>query len=108
MSARHATLRLEFEGGIATPQELREGAPVLVGRSAACEVPLADTDVSREHAAVSLRDGQVFVEDLGSRNGTFVNDARVGGRPVTLHMAFGVDLEIHGFRRSRLEAVGAL
>ncbi len=32
-----------------------------------------EAKVSRRHARISLRDGQYFLEDLGSTNGTFVN-----------------------------------
>ena len=32
-----------------------------------------EAKVSRRHARVTLRDGQYFLEDLGSTNGTFVN-----------------------------------
>lgn len=43
-----------------------------------------DTAASRLHAQVSVQDGRVFVEDLGSTNGTWVNSHRVG-RKVELH-----------------------
>jgi pSer/pThr/pTyr-binding forkhead associated (FHA) protein len=39
--------------------------------------------ISRRHCLLSLRGGQVWVEDLGSRNGTRLNDeALVGPRPL--------------------------
>jgi hypothetical protein len=50
-----------------------------VGRAVGCGVALPDdTFVSTLHARVFRRDGSLFVEDLGSTNGTFIND-----RPVT-------------------------
>jgi pSer/pThr/pTyr-binding forkhead associated (FHA) protein len=54
-----------------------------VGRAAGCGVALEDVTVSQLHARVFRRDGQLWVEDLGSTNGTFVNRKRVGA-PVTL------------------------
>jgi len=36
-----------------------------------------DTFVSQVHARVFERDGRTWVEDLGSRNGTFVNGKRI-------------------------------
>lgn len=42
-----------------------------------CEVILDDPTVSAEHAVVQWENGQFVVYDLASRNGTFVNDARV-------------------------------
>ena len=48
-----------------------------VGRAAGCQVALEDNYVSQLHARVFTRDGGVWVEDLGSTNGTYVNDRRV-------------------------------
>ncbi len=48
-----------------------------IGRSDHCEVVVADSRVSREHAAIQRLDGEYYLIDLGSRNGSFVNDARV-------------------------------
>ena len=51
---------------------------VTLGRGGGCTVPLAfDTFVSQVHARAFDRDGALWVEDLGSRNGTFVNDQPV-------------------------------
>jgi pSer/pThr/pTyr-binding forkhead associated (FHA) protein len=49
-----------------------------IGR-AECEVELNDPDVSRRHALIRVVDGGLAVEDLGSTNGTFVNERRVTG-----------------------------
>ena len=38
-----------------------------------------DPELSRRHAQISLTSGQLVVEDLGSSNGTFVNDVRIEG-----------------------------
>ncbi|HEY3008833.1 MAG TPA: FHA domain-containing protein [Micromonosporaceae bacterium] len=54
-------------------------AGTVLGRDAACELIVASRQVSRRHAMVSLRGGDYFVEDLGSRNGTTVNGLRVVG-----------------------------
>jgi len=52
---------------------------VTVGRGGGCAIVLADDSfVSTVHARVFRRDGSVYVEDLGSRNGTLLN-----GEPVT-------------------------
>lgn len=55
-----------------------------IGREEGDIVLGGDTAASRLHAQVSLDDGRVFVEDLGSTNGTWVNQHRVGRR-VELH-----------------------
>ena len=50
----------------------------IMGRSD-CEIVLSDPEVSRRHAAVRGFDDELAIEDLGSRNGTFVNGERVSG-----------------------------
>lgn len=48
-----------------------------LGRAQQNTVILADSSVSGEHALVSYRLGRWWVEDLESRNGTYINDMRV-------------------------------
>lgn len=50
--------------------------PVEIGRSKSAGVAVADPEVSRLHARLSSRDGIVYLEDLASRNGTFLNGRR--------------------------------
>jgi pSer/pThr/pTyr-binding forkhead associated (FHA) protein len=50
-----------------------------MGRAAGCQVTLDDTYVSQIHARVFVREGQVYVEDLGSTNGTYLNRGKVAG-----------------------------
>ena len=47
-----------------------------LGREA-CEIVLPDPEVSRRHAALRAAGADVAIEDLGSLNGTFVNDRRI-------------------------------
>jgi FHA domain len=49
----------------------------VIGRDVACELQLDDPLISRQHAALDLRDAIWWVEDLGSRNGTFVDGERL-------------------------------
>jgi pSer/pThr/pTyr-binding forkhead associated (FHA) protein len=49
-----------------------------VGRGGGCGIVLDDTFVSQVHARVFRRGGDVYVEDLGSRNGTLLNGKPVG------------------------------
>jgi hypothetical protein len=55
----------------------------LMGRDASCHVHIPDSSVSHRHARIYHSDGEWYVEDLGSTNGTFVND-RPLTRPVML------------------------
>jgi hypothetical protein len=50
-----------------------------LGRAAGCQVTLDDTYASQLHARVFQRDGAVYVEDLGSTNGTYLNRNKVTG-----------------------------
>ena len=54
-----------------------------VGRVAGCQITLEDTYASQLHARVFRKDGQLFVEDLGSTNGTYLNRKKVTA-PVAL------------------------
>jgi len=54
------------------------GEEVTVGRSPGCAVPLDDdTFASSIHARVFRRSGELWIEDLGSTNGTWLNDERL-------------------------------
>jgi len=70
------TLELvKADGGQVFP--LLEGRRLVVGRSAACELPLFEATISRRHAELSAEGGALVLRDLGSTNGTFVNGQRV-------------------------------
>src|SRR5436853_7587249 len=47
-----------------------------IGRSPECDIFLDDVTVSRRHAIVSHREGNLEIEDLGSLNGTYLNRRR--------------------------------
>ena len=48
-----------------------------MGRAGGCQITLDDTYVSQLHARVFRREGQLYVEDLGSTNGTYLNRKKV-------------------------------
>ena len=57
----------------------------LVGRHHACDVRIDSSRVSRRHCCLAVDRNQVFVRDLGSINGTWVNGARIESRAVLRH-----------------------
>jgi pSer/pThr/pTyr-binding forkhead associated (FHA) protein len=68
-------LILEIVEGSEAGRQLPLDSVVDVGREPSLPLHLdEDTQVSRRHARISAQGGQVVVEDLGSTNGTYVND----------------------------------
>ena len=55
------------------------GCVMKIGRHKASDIVLSDSSVSRIHAKLTISQGNLFVEDLGSRGGTYVNDVRTAG-----------------------------
>jgi pSer/pThr/pTyr-binding forkhead associated (FHA) protein len=56
---------------------LAEGATATIGRSPNNHICIPERHVSRQHAVISFRDGIFMISDLGSANGTFVNDRQL-------------------------------
>jgi len=56
------------------------GARMIVGRHPSCEIVLDNVAVSRRHAQILESHGNYFIEDLRSRNRTFLNGTAVDGR----------------------------
>jgi predicted component of type VI protein secretion system len=68
-------LILEIVEGSEAGRQLPLDSVVDIGREPSLALHLdADTQVSRRHARISVQGGQVVAEDLGSTNGTYVND----------------------------------
>jgi pSer/pThr/pTyr-binding forkhead associated (FHA) protein len=53
------------------------GTEFLIGRDPQCQLRPASQAVSKQHCAVLVRDGKLFVKDYGSTNGTFLNDEQI-------------------------------
>src|SRR5262245_23431363 len=56
------------------------GDRLVLGRHPECDIVLDVGAVSRQHAVILRMNNEFYVEDLKSRNGTFVNEELVQGR----------------------------
>jgi pSer/pThr/pTyr-binding forkhead associated (FHA) protein len=65
------------------------GGVIMIGRSADCQLILDDDYVSTRHARVVATPNGIYVEDLGSTNGTYVNGQRITA-PTTITLADSV------------------
>jgi two-component system cell cycle response regulator len=65
--------------GTATGQQFKVSHDLMIGRAPTAAVRVDDDGVSRNHARIRYDNGTAWAEDLKSRNGTFVNGARLSG-----------------------------
>lgn len=91
---RRGTLALEFieptnRGG----ERVDIDVGVTIGRSGDCDLSLQDTYLSSRHARIANDDGDLSIEDLGSTNGTYVNQELVKGR---VHLERGDVVQVGG------------
>ena len=91
---RRRRLALEFiepESRSGERVEIEEG--VTIGRSRDCDLVLYDTYLSTRHARLTNDEGDLSIEDLGSTNGTYVNQELVKGR---VHLERGDVVQVGG------------
>lgn len=91
---RRRRLALEFiepESRSGERVEVEDG--VTIGRSRDCDLILYDTYLSTHHARLANDEGDLSIEDLGSTNGTYVNQEPVKGR---VHLERGDIVQVGG------------
>lgn len=71
------TWKLQAITGEITGQKISIDRDMLVGRHQDADVLLQAAEISRRHAALLLKDQLLWVQDLNSSNGTFINDIRI-------------------------------
>ena len=69
-------IRIKMDGTVAEQWEITAPKPFVVGRGQDVQAQIADSESSRQHFQIVLKDGKYWVEDKNSRNGTFVNGTR--------------------------------
>ena len=58
---------------------LLDNSRIVIGRDDLCQIRISSNDVSRQHCLVMLTEGGWVARDLGSQNGTFVNEVQIAG-----------------------------
>jgi len=87
-------------GDAAYHQVNLRGDAMVIGRDPKCDVPLAFPMISWRHARITRTADGTFVEDLGSRNGTFVDGVRISGKTLVKQ---GQEIGLGSFRFQLLE-----
>lgn len=71
------TWKIQAITGELTGQEISIDRDMVVGRHQSADIVLQAGEISRKHAAFLLKEQALWVQDLNSSNGTFVNDLRI-------------------------------
>jgi predicted component of type VI protein secretion system len=112
-------LVIKFQGKVVDEVDLKLGE-TKIGRKPSCDVVLSDALVSAEHAVVKTVGVKSFIQDLGSTNGTFVENNRVqlhelrngetiviGGHSLIYRDALNLDAPVFGRRPAASAAPSA-
>ena len=99
VSSEGAALVIRSGGGRAGESFAIEGERMTIGRSPDAAVFLDDVTVSRNHALLVKRRDGLYIDDLGSLNGTYVNRRRIESHK----LASGDDLQVGKYKLTYLE-----
>lgn len=110
--------RLRIDDGGRVSDFALGSEPVVLGRDPSCDVVLEDPGISRRHAELVRERGAWILRDLGSRNGTFIDDAPIQqqrlqagqrgrlGPDVTIELFPGAETEVASAERAPRAAGG--
>ncbi len=84
-------LAFKFDSGKVVTHEVFERT-FTIGRSDKCRVSLDNEGFSREHCLIEVVDGAIYVSDLGSKNGIFINHVRI---PPKLKVSYDSKLPLY-------------
>ena len=82
-SEEHLSVVIYFRDGLRV-LSLGEGESVVVGRSYPADITIRDPSLSRQHACFSVEDEVLWVEDLQSTNGTWIDGERIERREISV------------------------
>ena len=75
-------LRRDLDFKMYESYSIKESA--YIGRSSKCQVYIADPFLSKTHARIFLRDGNFYIEDLKSTNGSYLNGRKLPAHPIRI------------------------
>jgi DNA-binding NtrC family response regulator len=107
-TSRRVSLLVYSRDGVEVIQ-LAEGQSLVIGRSPPADVTIRDSSLSRQHASVGLKDGEVWVEDLQSTNGTTINGEKIerGKAEAGSEIGFGaVTASVHMMKPKEIRQLG--
>ena len=70
------------------------GDEIILGRAPSCDIAIGHKSISRRHLRVAMESGQFIAEDLGSQNGTRINNRRING-PTPFKIGDKVRFKLH-------------
>jgi DNA-binding NtrC family response regulator len=106
-----STQMLEFKGGLLSIQGAADAKitvgpePLVIGRDPACQLRVDETGISAMHAELVATPRGVRLRDLGSKNGTWVGDLRIGEAFLTGSTSFWVGRTEMQFEATKVEKV---
>ena len=68
-----------LDGSLSNPHWLLDRAEMVLGREETCDIVIPVRQISRQHLRILMEGGSAIVEDLRSKNGTWVNGYRLTG-----------------------------
>ena len=77
MEKRNGTALLIAQNGLLNSKQWLIEQEMVIGRDPTCEVAIDDRQISRRHARIFFMDGTFYIEDLQSKNGTYINHNRI-------------------------------
>lgn len=67
------------------------GVDLVLGRDSGCDLVIEDPSVSRRHATFKYQNGRLRIEDLNSKNGTWINGEKILSKTFSLSSPIRVD-----------------
>ena len=72
-----AQLLLRGVSGVTFGKTFKLVGSMVIGREKECDITIPNDEISRQHARIIARPGSIMIEDMGSSNGTYVNNQPV-------------------------------